>query len=439
MSDIHITPELLEAVEKGNLPPRVLTELGWHHLMSLCPTCQRGFWEWQERRSSPVADYDAAFRLLPVLVERHTLDADREQEAAKRDFRVLLKLPQEARLEKIKRATTRFRSLALANMLLAEAWSYIPAAPKSVAELAETAETVLLRAPHAQGYYEALARATAYRGNALRATGKIKDADERFKRTRSLIRNEDVTNLLVYAEVDWLEGILRKDQHRFREAEALLIRSASLYHLAGERIEAARPLLTLGLMYNERHELAKAVETTELALRDLSPAIEPRLYCYARHNLTLFLCDAGRYREAEESLGKDRELYQECTDAYTQSRLVWVEGKVAFGLGRLADAESTFSAIRQSFIDQGNGYDAAMVSLDLALIYTKMGRIAELKQVAEEMHAVFASEDIHREALAALHLFQDAVREEKLTVELIEDLAIYLKRARDNPLLQFRQ
>jgi len=439
LSDIHITPELLEAVEKGDLPPRVLAELGWHHLMSLCPTCQRGFLVWQERRASPVADYGASFRLLPLLIERHTLDAEKEQEAAKRDLRVLLELPQEPRLEKIRRATSRFRSLALGNMLLAEAWSHIPAAPENVYELAEAAEAVLLRAPYASGYYDALARATAYGGNALRAIGKIKEADERFKRTRSLIRNEDVTNLLVYAEVDWLEGILRKDQHRFREAEALLIRSATLYQLAGERIEATRPLLTLGLMYNERQELTKAVETTELALRDLSSEAEPRLYCYARHNLTLFLCDAGRYREAEESLGNDRELYREYTDAYTQSRLVWVEGKIAFGLGRMDDAEGTFIAIRQSFIDQGNGYDAAMVSLDLALIYVKMSRTAELKQVAEEMHAVFAAEDIHREALAALRLFQEAAREEKLTVELIENLAIYLKRARANPSLRFRQ
>jgi hypothetical protein len=68
-----------------------------------------------------------------------------------------------------------------------------------------------------------------------------------------------------------------------------------------------------------------------------------------------------------------------------------------------------------------------------------MGRTAKLKQVAEEIHAVFAAEDIHREALAALRLFQEAAREERLTIELIEDLAIYLKRARVNSSLRFRQ
>lgn len=79
------------------------------------------------------------------------------------------------------------------------------------------------------------------------------------------------------------------------------------------------------------------------------------------------------------------------------------------------------------------------MSLDLALVYGKTGRIAELKSLAEEMHAVFASKDIHREALAALRLFGDAAREERLTVEFLEDLVLYLKRARSNPTLRFKE
>ena len=439
MSDIHITPEILEAVEKGELPPRVLVELGWNHLQNLCPTCERGFRIWQERRRALPADFDAAFRLLPVLVERHTAEAEKEREAARKDLRALLELPQEARLAKIRRATSRFRSLALTNLLLAEARSAIPADPQRVYELAEVAEAVLLRTPLAPGYFDALARATAYRANALRATGEIKEAEERFLRTRSLIRSEDVTDLLVYAEVDWLEGVLRKDQRRFGEAEALLIRAAALFQLVGERVEATRPLLALGLMYGDRQELAKAIETTETALRDLHAETEPRLYCYAHHNLILFLCEAGRFREAEASLGEHRDLYRDCADRYTQSRLVWVEGKIAFGLGRLDEAERLFAAVRQDFIDQGNGYDMAMVSFDLALVYAKHGRVADLKQLAEEMHAVFESKEIHREALAALLLFQQAAREEQLTVERVEGFIRYFKRARTNPALRYKE
>jgi tetratricopeptide (TPR) repeat protein len=377
--------------------------------------------------------------MLPVLLDRHTAEAQRDGDAASKDLRALLALSQEERLARIRRATSRFRSLALAGLLLSEARSSIPADPQRVYELAEVAEAVLLRTPQAPGYFDALTRASAYRANALRATGKITEADERFLRTRRLIRSEEVTDLLVYAEVDWLEGVLRKDQRRFGGAEGLLIRSASLFQLAGERIEAARPLLALGLLYGERQELAKAIETTDTALRGIRPEIDPRLYCYARHNLILFLCDAGRFREAEAPLEEHRELYQDCLDPYTQARLVWIEGKIALGLGRWDQAERLFIAVRQNFIDQANGYDTAMVSLDLALVYLKAGRITELKSLADEMHGVFASEGIHREALVALRLFEEAAREERITVELLEDLALYLKRARRNPALRFEK
>jgi hypothetical protein len=54
------------------------------------------------------------------------------------------------------------------------------------------------------------------------------------------------------------------------------------------------------------------------------------------------------------------------------------------------------------------------------------------------MHQIFAAGDVHREAMAALLLFEDAVRQEKLTSKVVEDFASYLKRARNNPGLRLR-
>ena len=60
-----------------------------------------------------------------------------------------------------------------------------------------------------------------------------------------------------------------------------------------------------------------------------------------------------------------------------------------------------------------------------------------MKELAEEMQEIFAAGDVHREATAALVLFQEAAHRETLTAELIEEMAIYLKRARENPELRF--
>jgi hypothetical protein len=71
-------------------------------------------------------------------------------------------------------------------------------------------------------------------------------------------------------------------------------------------------------------------------------------------------------------------------------------------LGRTDEAERALLSVRAGFLDRKLGYDAALVSLDLAMLYLRQSRTAELKELAEQMHPVFEAEDIHREALAAL-------------------------------------
>jgi len=439
LSDIHITPELMEAVNRGDLQPHVVLELGWSHLLHLCPVCLAGFHVWQTARSARPVSSASVFQALPAVLKRHAAEQKEKERQAERDLRDLLALSHKKRLSKIHGAGRRFRGLLLAHRLLNEAKSQLPGQPQETHDLAEAAEQVLLRTPDSPGYFDALARATAYRANALRAAGKVREADERMATARSLIRHQDVTATLVYAEVDLVEGSLRKDQRRFKEAEDLLRRSAALFELAGERSEAARPLLVLGAMYHHRQETAKAIETTETALVSINPEREPRLYLCGRFNLALFLVESGRYEVAAELLVADELLYQDFADGWTVLRKVWLVGKIALAAGRLAEAAEAFLQVRSGFIDQGIGYDVAMVSLDLSLVYLRQARTAEVKALAEEMHVVFAAEDVHREAVAALVLFQEAARREALTAELIEGMAVYLKRARGNPEMRFTE
>jgi tetratricopeptide (TPR) repeat protein len=429
LSDIHITPELLEAVAHGTLPARALTEIGWSHLLNLCPTCREAYRQWHEHRAFSQAAHDPALQTVLVILRRHTEEFSQRRAAAEKDLSVLLSLDPEDRLKKINRSAARFRGVLLANLLLSEARKHLPADLQGMRELAEAAEAVLLRTSEAPGYYGAFALATAYKGNALRGAGHLREAEVRFAGARNLIRQHDVTDVLVYAEVDWLEGVLSKDQRRFAKAEELLTRSAALFQLAGEKIDATRPLVTLGALYAHRQELTKAIETTKLAIGQIDPRTEPRLYRYARHNLTLFLCEAGQYHEAEQSLSETRDLYEAYIDGYTQVRLTWIEGKIAAGLGQVENAERAFISVRQSFLDRGIGYDVAMVSLDLALLYAKEGRMVDLRQVAEAMTAIFAAEGIHREAVSALLLFVEAVRQDQATVELIQEAANLLRRS----------
>ena len=78
-----------------------------------------------------------------------------------------------------------------------------------------------------------------------------------------------------------------------------------------------------------------------------------------------------------------------------------------------------------------------MVSLALAILYLKEGRTADVQRLAEEMLPIFQAQDVHREALAALQLFQEAARQQELTIEKALEVAAYLREARGEPGLRF--
>ena len=96
-------------------------------------------------------------------------------------------------------------------------------------------------------------------------------------------------------------------------------------------------------------------------------------------------------------------------------------------IGRLEEAEAAYREVQQDFLKHGVLYSVALVSLDLALLVSGQRRNEELKALAAELMAVFSAQEVHREATAALVLFQRACEEERVTAELIARLATLLR------------
>lgn len=99
-------------------------------------------------------------------------------------------------------------------------------------------------------------------------------------------------------------------------------------------------------------------------------------------------------------------------------------------MGRPVEAESLYLEVRSAFLSLGKGYDAALVSLDLAALLAEQGRSTELKPMAAEILAAFSARGIDREAMASLLLFHQASAEEKATLQMIHRLAADLRRSR---------
>jgi tetratricopeptide (TPR) repeat protein len=237
-------------------------------------------------------------------------------------------------------------------------------------------------------------------------------------------------NFRVRAEVADLKASLRRNQRRFEEAMALHDEAIALFQDLRDTHRAGRSLIKKAKTLEEQTEVDAAIALLHEAADLIDVRAEPRLLLCARMNLMALLIAGGQYAEAEALLPDVRRLVDEPHNPLDLVRLAWAEGRIAFGLGRLGIAEAAFREVQREFFERGMGYDAALVSLDLAILYAQEGCTVELKRLASEVLPVFESREVHREAMAALLMFQQAAEEESLTLELARHLADFLRRER---------
>ena len=274
------------------------------------------------------------------------------------------------------------------------------------------------------------ARAYAYLGNALRVMGEMTAADHAFLRAEECLAKSGTGNIRIEAEVLSLEGSLRLDQRRLEQALELVDRALVLYRASQDPSGIAKSLVQKVKVVQTRGDLDLAIRLLKEGSSEIDPHREPRLFAYARQNLLVCLTRAGRNEEAELMLPEVRLAMQRTAEPLDWLRLRWTEASIAQGLGRTDEAEAAYREVQGKFLELGKGYDAALVSLDLAALLAQQGRTEELKGIAAEIVPVFESRDVHREAMAALLLFQQACAEERATLELIQQIAAVLRRDR---------
>jgi tetratricopeptide (TPR) repeat protein len=307
-----------------------------------------------------------------------------------------------------------------------------PARAVETAHLAVRVAGHLGEAYHSGWVLDLQARAFAHLGNARRVLGELKGAGDAFLRAAECLEQSRTGNTHIEAEVLSLKGSLRLDQRRLEEARKLVERSLALYRENEDATGAAKVLLQKVKILRAIGDFDQAIDLLRATAEVLDPEKELRLYAYSRQILASTLNRAGRNEEAERLLPELRNLYGKIAEPLDWLRLQWTEARIAQGLGRLDAAEKAYREVQSQFLERKKSYDAALVSLDLAALLAEQGRTEELKGLAMELMVVFESREVHREAMAALLLFQQACAEERLTVELVRQIAAQLQRERSS-------
>jgi tetratricopeptide (TPR) repeat protein len=277
------------------------------------------------------------------------------------------------------------------------------------------------------------ARAWAELGNARRVANDLTGAEAALERSLAAA-DEGSGEPLLLARLFDLTASLYTDQRRFDKALTLLDRVFEIYWAHGERHLAGRALISKGVSVGFGNQPEEALRLISAGLDLLDIRRDPALALVAIHNLIDFTVKLERFAEGERLLRASRRLYYEYADELNFLKLRWVEGKISAGLGNLTRAEAAFQEVRDGFRAHEMPYHLAVASLDLAGVWLAEGRTTEMRELVEEMVGTFQAFGIHREAIAAVLMLQEAVVAEQATAALLRTVASQLQRLQHEPI-----
>jgi tetratricopeptide (TPR) repeat protein len=387
-------------------------------------------------RAAAVAGQQAAEATRKTLTENvRRLHAGRARCQAGKLWEALQALSSSRRRQAIEREE-KFWTWAVAERLCAESVRAAAHRADVAVELAGLALRVAELVPETETWRSRLqGYAWAFVANARRVQGDLPGAEEAFLRSDHLWEVGTPTDpaFLDGSRLFDLKASLRRHQGRYEESLALLDQALA----TSPPRAAGRILLMKGFTLEQKGDYEHAIQI----LRQAEPLIDrrqdPRLPWVLRLNLGVILCRLERYKETQALLPEVRDLAVGLGNNLDLRRVLWLEGRVLAGLGQREQALLLLEQVRRYFTANRIAFDAALASLEVAVLYLEQGWTAEVKRLAEEMLWIFKSQRVHQEALAALRLFCETAKKEKATVELTRRVAEYLGKARHNPKLRF--
>jgi len=355
-----------------------------------------------------------------LLKEETQADSLAAQKAEAQWFwQAVVDLPRHRRRRAIELSPCASRNWALSLLACDKSREVAASDPKEATELADLALSIAeqVEKPGPEDRARLLGYSWAHKANALRVSSKLAEADESFSRAWQYWQSGAGLEGLLEWRMFSLEASLRRDERQFAKALDLLDRAL---RSAGDDVEAkAVLLLQKEFVYEQMGDMAGSLATLQEATPFVEASADTRHLFALRFKLANNYCHLERHQEAAALLPQVRELGERLGNALDLVRVEWLAARVAAGLGQREEAILRLSRVRQEFTVRGISYNAALASLDLAVLYLEEGRTREVKDLAREMAEIFKAQGIAREALAALTLFVEAAQKEKATVELV--------------------
>jgi hypothetical protein len=203
-------------------------------------------------------------------------------------------------------------------------------------------------------------------------------------------------------------------QKRFADAIQMCEEATTVLYGLGEAHLMASVLVQRAIAALYSCEAEGAIDILNQAIPLIDSEEDLYLLLAAHHNLIRCYVDVDRPDEALALHFEARQLYEACQDPLILLRATWQEGILLREIGHLHNAAAALLRARQGFTEEGLAYEAALVNLDLAAVYAKLGDRDKLRQVIGEAIPIFRALRIGREVLASLLQLQQAAEGSRL-------------------------
>jgi tetratricopeptide (TPR) repeat protein len=282
------------------------------------------------------------------------------------------------------------------------------------------------------------ARAYGEHCNAQRAAHRLREAEEAFVRAVECWK-EGSKDFRLWVRLMDIRASLLGEQHRTDDAIDILDDVFQAYSQLGDRHSAGRAQVKRAVYIGYGGDPETAVELLDEALKLLDAHREPDLVSMATHNRLWFLVDSGRCRQARADLWRQRRWMLQYQDLgeISRVRVAYLEARINAGLGELDRAERGLRTALDGLAAEELRVLRGVVSLELAVVWMRQGRLADASTLATETAASLLAIGVPREAQKALHVLLTALEAQAATAALVQDVVDFLRRVEHAPQARF--
>ncbi len=255
-------------------------------------------------------------------------------------------------------------------------------------------------------------------GNAFRARGDLKKAEESFKQAGEFLLGSmagSLPSVIQHNRLAALEAALLRDQGDLAEALRKIHHAISLSGDHGAYRSSL--LLEEARLHRRLGRPEKALQALGWAERDVQSSSQGRLLTRIRIELGNTRCDLGRHAEVDAEIetmsGRERKTAE--SFPRERARLLCLEGRIAAGLGRLEEALAVLDKARTEIPDRVVP-ELALLSLETGALCVRQGKTTELKSLAEQTLQLVEAADL-KGAGATLKLWCRLAARDKLSFE----------------------